>query len=263
MFFYVGHKQLLSFPTINNLKLIIELEEDKVFSDPAELEWQVWHETEDLQAWQTITPNRDSTNNFSQSGEGEINFDDINAIPLTQVDGVTNRWLRCRLVTPISSSEEFAVGMVSKHQLPTISNLSLEVELNRTDLRLDAAVTNSLNQDINQSIFTFGEKPKFGDTFYLANAEAFSQSGAQITLNLNLAHPRDIGINLQTISDQLNTRFEPDNTISEHFNPRLQWEFWNGKSWQALFIATREGLLDPDSTPDNPIPLPDTIYRRN
>ncbi|NEP23519.1 putative baseplate assembly protein [Moorena sp. SIO3I6] len=255
--FYVGHKQLLSFPTINNLKLIIEL--DQVFADAAELEWQVWHETEDLQAWQTITPNSDSTNNFSQSGEGEINFEEINAIPLTQVHGVTNRWLRCRLVTPISSSENSAVGMVSKHQLPTISNLSLEVELNRTDLRLEAAVTNSLNQDINQSIFTFGEKPKFGDTFYLANAEAFSQSGAQITLNLNLAHPRDIGINLQTISDQLNTRFEPDKTISEHFNPRLQWEFWNGKSWQALFIATREGLLDPDSTPDNPIQLPDTF----
>ncbi|NEP53944.1 MAG: hypothetical protein F6K65_36200, partial [Moorea sp. SIO3C2] len=99
--FYVGHRQLLSFPTINNLKLIIEL--DQVFSDPAELEWQVWQETEDLQAWQTITPNSDITNNFSQSGEGEINFEEINAIPLTQVDGVTNRWLRCRLVTPISS----------------------------------------------------------------------------------------------------------------------------------------------------------------
>ncbi|MGH7792437.1 MAG: hypothetical protein ACREOB_09010, partial [Thermodesulfobacteriota bacterium] len=68
-------------------------------------------------------------------------------------------------------------------------------------------------------IYPFGNQPRLYDTFYIGSQEAFSKKGAIITLGFSLTQ-------LDTTNNQLSPA--PD--------PRLSWEYWNGKGWQAITI---------------------------
>jgi uncharacterized phage protein gp47/JayE len=68
-------------------------------------------------------------------------------------------------------------------------------------------------------IYPFGNQPKLYDAFYIGSEEAFSKKGAIITIGFSLTH-------LDTTNDNLIP--PPD--------PKLSWEYWNGKGWQAITI---------------------------
>ena len=74
-------------------------------------------------------------------------------------------------------------------QLPRIQTLQMAVDLNRAGLNGEAAFTNLLPVDVSKDFFPFGEKPKFGDTLWLAHREAFSMADAIITLFIDLVNP--------------------------------------------------------------------------
>ncbi|RQH53447.1 putative baseplate assembly protein [Okeania hirsuta] len=225
---YIGHSKLLGFPKIESLKFKINL--SKALGEGGEIKWQILQETEDEANWEEITPRNDGTQGFTQSGENrEIEFTNINAVPLTTVNSVTNRWLRCRLLTPISLADESATDMVSASELPEIEDIKLEARISSIDLLIETAFTNQLPVDVTKDFFPFGEKPKFGDTFYLANNQAFSQQNADITIQINLTNPA---------SEDNEEEFVKPTKASK--NLKLKWEFWNGKQWKELTTAEEE-----------------------
>jgi Baseplate J-like protein len=195
--FYIGHSQLLSFPAIQNLQ--IQFNALQPLGDDATVEWQIWNGTE----WMVIIPTNPQV--FNQSGNQQLNFATVPAIPVSLVNGIANRWLRCRLLTPITQTS----------LLPSLQNFNLQATLNRTGLIPEVAFTNQLPIDLTKELFPFGEKPKFGDTFYFAQSEAFDLAGANITLNITLL----------------------DGNQPKAEDIRLKWECWNGQTWLELGTA--------------------------
>lgn len=221
--FYIGHDLLFSFPEISQLDLIINLKQP---NSESQVVWEFWNNT--TQKWEekqpisrTPNPQINAIKNLQQSGT--ISFTNLTAIPITEVNAIKNRWIRCRLTKPITPTTS-QLDKVSVSQLPTINTINLQGTLTQTGLAIEAAFTNQLALDFSKSFFPFGEKPKFGDAFYLANRNAFSKKGAEITLQINLADPTSAGITNQ----------------KDYKNLELSWEFWNGKTWQLLGTSTVE-----------------------
>ncbi|NEO78190.1 putative baseplate assembly protein [Moorena sp. SIO4G3] len=226
--FYIGHSKLLGFAEIDTFKVTINL--SKALSTPGEVTWEIWQETEDGANWQEITPSNDETQGLRSRGDRDIQFSNITALPLTTVNSVTSRWLRCRLVTPITLAEESLTGMVSANELPEIDEIKIEATISSSNLLIETGFTNQSPLDLTKDFFPFGEKPKFGNTLYLANSQAFSQDNAEVTLNIRFTSPAS-GIP-PTLTDG---------------DPKLKWEFWNGKKWMAIGTSTLERGLPANS----------------
>jgi hypothetical protein len=138
-------------------------------------------------------------------------------------------WLRARIASgsyrapagyrpPAIQSMSLSYGA-----LPRISTIQSRVHAVETDLAPDVAFVNQLQVDLSKDFFPFGEKPKFGDTLYLASDRAFAKPGAKVTLTITLTNPKD------ETATPLPARPQ---------NVKLAWEYWDGKlgAWQVLTI---------------------------
>ncbi|MGV0025317.1 putative baseplate assembly protein [Phormidesmis priestleyi] len=249
--FYIGQSDLfdlpdvsLDSPQVQTLTIVISVA--RVLGDGGQLQWQVW----DGQTWQDKRPGEAPNNasNLAAANNGEcqiifspsFNKSEIKAVPLSTVASEESRWLRCLLKPniPITTADTPQAGRVRVSQLPLINSIRFRLAIappdgNPSPLAIETAFTNALPIDLTQPFFPFGEKPKFGDTFYLANREAFSKSGAAITLQLALVNLADVGIT--PTNDSINRDL------------KLQWEFWD-EGWKPIGVSNR---LDPGtSSPD-------------
>lgn len=166
-----------------------------------------------------LTPSADSTKSLTQSGD--IIFANVPVIAPSIVNRINGVWLGCRLLTPLTNSVDPRDGMLRGSQLPTVKAVSAEMELLRKDLLIDAAFSNNVKLDSTKDFFPFGERPKFGDTLYLGDREAFSNPNAKITLRVELTNPSTAG------PDPAIPRTKPNHT-------QLSWEFWDGRQWTKL-----------------------------
>ncbi|MBU1138880.1 MAG: putative baseplate assembly protein [Proteobacteria bacterium] len=204
---YLGHDILLDYPSFKELKLSIRLTESIAEPDPRRVQWEIWDGEEGIK----IRPS-DTTMNLTRSGE--VTFTDLSSLfPQLTLYGQKSRWLRCRLMTPITRSTAPTAGMVRVEQLPSIDSIKMAAVIEREELSAETAFANHLQLDLSKPFFPFGEKPENGDTLYLANSEAFCKAGATVTLAVGLQQP---GV----ASDDL----------------ELIWEFGNGKKWTELAI---------------------------
>lgn len=204
---YLGHNALFNYPALQSLKLTIVLEKKIDDPDNRTLQWEIWDGKKGIK----LTPD-DGTANLTTSGE--IKFANLSSqFPQLTVYDKKSRWLRCRLMTSIIPGIASLEGMVRAGQLPSIDSINVMSEVERKDLEAETAFANHLQVDLSKEFFPFGEKPKLGDTLYLANSEAFSKAGATVTL--------DIALNKQGASKG---------------NLQLKWEFGNGNKWTELTI---------------------------
>jgi len=74
-------------------------------------------------------------------------------------------------------------------------------------------------------VYVFGNQPKLNDAFYLASQEAFSKKGAMITLNFTLG----------------GLFSSPESQGDIKLEPKLSWEYWNGKGWWVLPVKDGTG----------------------
>lgn len=100
--------------------------------------------------------------------------------------------------------------------------LSIGDENGPVTLHLEQApTTNYVEGDLvvkgdGMPLFPFGNQPRIYDAFSLGSQEVFSKKGALVTISLELKH------------------FDTSNGLQPPPNPRLSWEYWNGKGWQGL-----------------------------
>jgi len=203
---YLGQSRLLGLPNIAGLTLKITFATAP--QNELKLSWEFW----DGAKWLRQDPRSDQTVNAVRT----ITFAAIAPVPLVEVDGDESRWLRGRLLNPISPASG---------PLPDIKAVTLSLDIGRGNLTADAAFSNQLPVDLSRDFYPFGEKPKFGDTLYLANFEAFSEKGATLTLAVTLTNPKDAS------ADPPLPKTKADG------NPKLAWEFWDGKTWAVLGTA--------------------------
>lgn len=169
----------------------------------------------------------DGTRNLTETGE--VVFQDVPKILPTSIAGHIHLWVCCRLLTPLASGTASAPGALQESRLSLIQDLSLLIEQTRQDLPLDQGFSNATNLDLSKEAYPFGERPKVGDTFYLAQREAFSNPDAKITIHLNLAKPGASG----------NDTVAAANAIP----PQLTWEFWNGGNWETIGVSGKHMRL--------------------
>ncbi len=226
-------------PAYNQIRLKVALDADLPSPiDPRTLRWELCvavdsklattgatgpvasqEHGEDVIATIVLEPLPDGTENLTKSGD--IVFLNVPDIPSLVLDDLPGHWLRCRLLTPITCLPKSSAGMVRDTQLPGIKTLTIETRLERTGLPLEQAFFNNLKLDLTKDFFLFGEKPKFGDTLYLASREAFSNADAAITLHITVTNPASSG------SDTPLPPAKPQDT-------KLCWEFWDGTVWAEL-----------------------------
>jgi hypothetical protein len=219
---YIGHESYLSFAQLAALTLTVQTSAGSPAStDVRALQWELWDGLNGVPLTST-----DGTQSLSAAGQ--IGFANLSQFPAQTVNGVSSRWLRCRLLTPISPGATPAQGMVRAAQLPLLSSLRLSAVLNRTALVPEFAFANTQAVDVSRAFLPFGEKPKIGDVFYLGQSEALGQPGGAITLNITLVNP---------IPDS------PGPTTVPSAELMLRWETWNGTAWTSLGDTTPTGSV--------------------
>lgn len=210
---YLGHSMLFAYPRLQQLELDFQAS-----NQPAsfQAQWEKW----DGAQWAVVpaslnadgsSPATDGSKYLTK--DGRLFLTNVASIPPHIVAGVTQSWLRCRLLTPIAPAGQTPGAPVSNEQLPELTDIAMKATIGtapKETLPVEAAFANTAQVDATQTFLPFGEKPKTEDTLYLANGEAFSEPGATVTLNINLSSP-GVGTNL-----------------------RLSWEFWDGQMWRAL-----------------------------
>ena len=183
------------------------------------MQWKTW----DGAHWVPVSTT-DGTSNLTHSGT--VTISGLAEVPRQTIQSLSNCWLSARLMTPVSPGTEPQAGMVRASQLPTISTISLQGVINRSNLPIEQAFVNVLPVELSKDFFPLGEKPKFGDALYLANAEAFAHAGATVTLQFTLTNPASNGIVPE---------FDGGATLS--------WEYWDGSAWALLGTSNTAGAV--------------------
>lgn len=130
--------------------------------------------------------------------------------------GITDRWLRAVLATPMP--DDLAARLVR------LSAVQLSVAAH--NLLPDFAFNNDAPLDVTKDFFPLGQTPKVGDTFFVASREALSKPGAHVTLNVKVREP------------------PPPPLIFEFFDERTQrWEPFT-KVQDGTTGFTRTGIID-------------------
>lgn len=220
---YIGHDSYFSFAQLAGLTIGIQTSASSPSTspDPRTLQWEIWDGLNGVPLTAT-----DGTQALRVAGQ--VSFTNLPQLPEQTLQGVVSRWLRCRLLTPVSPGSTSAQGMVSTAQLPLLSAINVSVALNRTALIPQVAFANTQGVDVSRAFLPFGDKPQIGDVFYLGHAEALGQPGGAITVNLVLVNPvPDTGGSTTVPSPDL----------------MLKWETWDGNAWVSLGETTPTGSV--------------------
>jgi len=105
------------------------------------------------------------------------------------------------------------------------------------------AFFNNVPLDLSNYFFPFGERPRFGDRFYLS-CEVFSKPQAKITLKIKLTNPASAG------------ESAPIPPVSKKGQPKIQWECSDGRRWTTLECKDGTEALTEDSEVSFLVPSP-------
>lgn len=221
---YLGHRTLFASANIKTLTLDIQLASDSpAAADARVVQWEIWDGVHGI----PLAP-VDGTQALRTSGS--VVFDNPGTIPEMTIDGIAGRWLRCRLLTPVSRSASPAQDMVRASQLPIVAAVRASVQLHRAAVVPDAALTNAQTIDVTRAFLPFGDRPRIGDAFYLASRDALGQPGGTITIDVALANP---------VPDSV----PPQQRTVPSQDLQLRWETWDGTRWAVLGVTSPTGPI--------------------
>lgn len=228
---YIG-SDIFGLPDLDTLSVTLDLLTGFENTSLAVLIWEFWNGS----GWEQHAPSLDGTRSLTQTGNGlTISFfrgedGSIKPVPLSTINSSSNHWIRCRLVTPIASEDQAGLGTVSADHLPQIRLVSVSVIASNSGLASSQAFANLLPVDLSKDFFPFGEKPRIGDTLYLAHDTAFSQPDAALTLHITLTP----GVPIKTDGGAIVT-----------------WEAWTGTAWESMVAFTTPAEGTPGSFTKN------------
>jgi hypothetical protein len=223
--FFVGSAALFDSPAIKEVRLrFTGVTTNAAAPDARALLWEVWEGT----GGRALAAQSDGTNNLTR--DGVVVFRNPPAFPEHDVGARRSRWLRCRLSTPVAPGSAEQPGRVRAAHLPTVNELSVEVLSGRSDMGAAAALTNATPLDLSKDFFPFGEAPRFGDTFYFTNDEAFAAAQASVVLGVTLTNPAKAHAGASDPEP-------PVKRTAPSADLKLRWEYWDGASWRELGTA--------------------------
>jgi len=213
--FYLSHGEIFGLPGLSQLRLQVELENPRPVPPTGLLiEWRIPTAKGDV----VLLPSQDTTAQLTRSGE--VVFDNLPAWPAYRLFGRETQWLACRLLQRLQAPARSG-GSEPATWLPRIRSLTLSALWKIKEAAVTQALFNNLPLDTSKDFFPFGERPRFGDVFYL-NGDAFVRHKATVVLQIQLTNPASAG------------EPSPLRPVNRRGNPRLHWEGWNGERWLRL-----------------------------
>lgn len=245
--FYVGIDVMSPSPMIDRLVYRFEMGESSFADVSASIEWELFmlpgnpatvNLVEEIDTEKTplesllakassLRPTEDTTDGLTKSGE--VIFQNV---PLQTKDApqrAQQLWLMCRLLTAITTptvgeTGQSNVRLLTPNDLPVIVKVSAALEIDQKNVPIKQAFFNNLRLDLTKDFYPFGERPKFGDTLYLASSELFSSPNSGVTLRIVVRNPAG----------------ETDPGTLPSATPhgvRLVWDFWDGIEWSYLGVS--------------------------
>jgi hypothetical protein len=218
----MGHASIFATPGISSLCLSFTIAEG-CQNKPhwKALEWSI----PTVGGRIVLEPVEDTTGQLSRSGV--VVFRDLPEWPAQPIYGQESQWLACRVVGPLPSP--MAIETCPSSPLPSIAKVTMAATWETTDSTVEAAFFNNLPLDLSKDFFPLGERPRFGDVWYLT-ASAFARPRARVSLRVKLTNPATGGENVP---------MPPVNTTG---NAKIRWEYWNGQRWNTL--ECQDGTAD-------------------
>ncbi|NTV64028.1 MAG: hypothetical protein HGA65_10905, partial [Oscillochloris sp.] len=184
---------------------------------------------------------QDTTGALSRSGQVSFSIPVAPPWAAVEVQGQRRHWLRACVLADGTSGfgrapivRRLALGY--DWALPGLSDIFTRIEVTNSDLIPEAGFTNQTQLDLTKDLLPFGEKPRVGESFYLACGEAFVAE-TTVTLTLTLGNPRQPAPSMPERTPASAPRPtlppvcpSPDLTIA--------WEYFNGRQWQPLLTTT-------------------------
>ncbi len=191
-YLYIGHQTLFGYRNISTLTITLDPDFSE-FANPLKVKWQAWNG----QTWQ----DQDLSGN-----EKKIEFKNPVSVQPSIINSVDSRWIRCKWLKPV----------IKPVLDQPITGINLCVTLDQNDLAAENLFFNDLKLDDSKDFCPFGEKPKFGDVFYVSNDDAFSIPGNKTTLSIKLTDEKSYPL----------PQPSPD--------LELAWEYWQGTGWSII-----------------------------
>lgn len=214
---HIGHASLWTAPDLIGISVQADVLHARAPRTDADLAWGLTTP----QGFVPLTPLADTTAGLTQ--RGEVSFGPLPAgvkIEPSPMQGMTTCWLTCRLVPRAQGAP--AVTMPDAPLPATITRLQLTAERALKAAPVVAASFGRIPLDVSRDFYPFGERPRFGDVFYLASP-GFDVPGARIVLNVRLTNPADAPPDVSPIPP-----------VSRDGEPRVQWDIHTRDGWRAL-----------------------------
>jgi hypothetical protein len=143
------------------------------------------------------------------------------AIQQVKVNGILSRWISATVRMPKGTgAADILLTNIAAGPAPPAALIPDAAFANDIPLPLPATP--------NTPVLPFGTLPRQNDAFYIASQDAFSKSGASVTLSFAfIAWPV-----LSYASPRLTS-----GAITSLPAPNLSWEYWNGAGWNVLPVA--------------------------
>lgn len=212
--FYIGHGPVFGKAGISDLRLRFAIE-GMVSSGSRRqgIEW--WIPTR--QGEVPLTAIKDTTAQLTRSGE--VVFTNLSEWPAHEIFGRETQWLGCRLLDRLQRRVT-ADGEISP-ELPRVGAVMISAAWEVEEAAVNNAFFNNVPLDLSKDFFPFGERPRFGDVFYLS-CDVFSKPQAKITLKIKLTNPASAAASA------------PIPPVNKKGQPKIQWECSDGRRWTTL-----------------------------
>jgi len=195
---FVGHPDFFGARPLDELVLSFDLESTPGGGAASQIAWSLWNGHTAL----PLEVAADETGGLTHSGV--VRFRDVPTAAAAAVNNVESRWLRAEARTVLAAPV-------------IVRSLTMERAIAREGLPPDAALTNGAPVDVTKDFQPLGDRPAIGDVFYLAHRDAFSLSGATVTLAFTVSGGAAAAPAVELTKQAM-----------------VLWEYWNGATWIAM-----------------------------
>jgi len=234
---YLAHDDFFMLPAPKTVTLRLESPQADQLSK-LDIVWSYWNGA----AWQQLAAESSKVEPPAQPPvqQWQVVLNNLPPPTPTTIDGLAAGWLQARLQSPLPS------------EALCMKQITASVEMTHTKLMPDLGFANTIPLDLSKDFYPFGEKPRLGDTLYLAHQEAFAGGrSTTVTIKITLSNPLPPSKSDATASAPEDNHspvlsnplppLESDATLPSGPLPmpvsgdaKLAWEVWNGQAWQVL-----------------------------
>lgn len=220
---YLGSESLFKReePAALVLEITLSAGNKEIFSDE-NINWKIYNE--DSEDWEDIEPGSDSYSIVSNN-KVQINIDPFNGTGKSEINGIEDSWIACFFTGEFTGEiEAVEISEIRGQVLPAGGTLS-----DQFTTKTGTAFSNDTPIDPTKPVYPFGQRPQYGDAFYIGSKQAFSPDIQSLTLKFTI-HPYS-DAELKEIYKNIKTGSAGAVTV----NTIIGWEYLDSsEEWQSI-----------------------------